>query len=53
MYGDDWMMTRQWTGMKTRLILTASWNFNLGKKVKRVNLPTGGNSLRREDPVIK
>lgn len=53
MYGDDWIMTRQWIGRMTRLILTASWNFNLGKKVKRVNLPTGGNSLRREDPVIK
>lgn len=51
MYGDGWEVTRLTLHSRTRLMLTATWNFSLGAKIKKVNLPTS-SGMYRETPTL-
>lgn len=47
MYGDGWEVYRKNLYSRTRLYLTATWNFSVGGKIKKEDLPTSGRSSRQ------
>lgn len=51
MYGDGWEVTRLTLHSRTRLMLTATWNFSLGAKIKKTSLPTS-DGMHRQTPTL-
>ena len=51
MHGDGWEVFRRDLYSRTRLQLTATWNFSLGRKIRKEDLPTS-RGVARQNPTL-